>query len=105
MHLGLKRNFQVMPGAEWLELLLRHVPERYEHLVRYVGWYSNRARGERAKALKAQAPVLPAPAQFAARGNRRCESATLRTQGAACSTARGQSRAGRLPSAECVAVG
>jgi hypothetical protein len=22
--------------------------------VRYVGWYSNRARGERAKALKAQ---------------------------------------------------
>jgi hypothetical protein len=50
MHLGLKRNFQVMPGAEWLELLLRHVPDRYEHLVRYVGWYSNRARGERAKA-------------------------------------------------------
>ncbi|MCC6610046.1 MAG: transposase [Burkholderiales bacterium] len=49
MHLGLKRNFQVMPGAEWLELLLRHVPDRYEHLVRYVGWYSNRARGERAK--------------------------------------------------------
>jgi len=49
MHAGLKRNFQVMPGAEWLELLLRHVPDRYEHLVRYVGWYSNRARGERAK--------------------------------------------------------
>ncbi len=44
MHLGLKRNFQVMPGAQWLELLLRHVPDRYEHLVRYVGWYSNRAR-------------------------------------------------------------
>ena len=22
MHLGLKRNFQVMPGAEWMELLL-----------------------------------------------------------------------------------
>ena len=50
MHLGLKRNFQVMPGAKWLELLLRHAPDRYEHLVRYVGWYSNRARGERAKA-------------------------------------------------------
>ena len=52
MHLGLKRNFQLMPGAEWLALLLRHVPDRYEHLVRYVGWYSNRARGERAKARK-----------------------------------------------------
>lgn len=52
MHLGLKRNFQLMPGAEWLELLCRHIPDRYEHLVRYVGWYSNRARGERAKAPK-----------------------------------------------------
>jgi hypothetical protein len=31
MHLGLKRNFQVMPGAEWLELLCRHIPDRYEH--------------------------------------------------------------------------
>jgi hypothetical protein len=50
MHLGLKRNFQVMPGAQWLESLLRHVPDRYEHLVRYVGWYSNRACGQRAKA-------------------------------------------------------
>ena len=50
MHAGLKRNFQVMPGAEWLELLCKHIPDRYEHLVRYVGWYSNRARGERAKA-------------------------------------------------------
>jgi len=49
MHLGLKRNFQVMPGAEWLELLLRHAPERYEHLVRYVGWYSNRAGGAPAR--------------------------------------------------------
>ena len=52
MDAGLKRNFQVMPGAEWLELLCKHIPDRYEHLVRYVGWYSNRARGERAKALR-----------------------------------------------------
>lgn len=37
MHLGLKRNFQVMPGAEWLELLCRHIPDRYDHLVRYGG--------------------------------------------------------------------
>ena len=58
-----KRNFQVMPGAEWLELLRRHIPDRYEHLVRYVGWYSNRARGERAKVLKAQAPATKSPTQ------------------------------------------
>ena len=64
MHLGLKRNFQVMPGAEWLELLCRHIPDRYEHLVRYVGWYSNRARGERTKVLKAQAPVTKPPPQL-----------------------------------------
>ena len=37
MHLGLKRNFQVMPGAQWRELLCKHIPDRYEHLVRYVG--------------------------------------------------------------------
>jgi len=45
MHLGLKRNFQVMPGAEWLTLLCKHIPDRYEHLVRYCDWYSNRSGG------------------------------------------------------------
>jgi hypothetical protein len=73
MHAGLKRNFQVMSGAAWLELLCRHIPDRYEHLVRYAGWYSNRARGERAKkALPYDGLFLPssgeAPAtEFAAR--------------------------------------
>jgi len=47
MHLGLKRNFQVMPGAQWLALLCKHIPDRYEQLVRYVGWYSSRIRGAR----------------------------------------------------------
>jgi hypothetical protein len=41
VHAGRKRNFQLMPGAEWLELLCKHIPDRYEHPVRYVGWYSN----------------------------------------------------------------
>jgi len=57
MHLGLKRNFQMMPGARWLEMRCRHIPDRYdrrkslwdEHLVRHVGWHSNRARGERVR--------------------------------------------------------
>ena len=43
MPLGLRRNFQVMPGAQWLVLLCKHIPDRYEHLVRSFGWYSNRA--------------------------------------------------------------
>jgi hypothetical protein len=30
MHLGLKRNFQVMPGTEWLALRCKHIPDRYE---------------------------------------------------------------------------
>ena len=30
-------------------MLCRHVPDRFEHLVRYVGWYSTRCRGERAR--------------------------------------------------------
>lgn len=29
MHAGLKRNFQLMNGAAWLELLCRHIPDRY----------------------------------------------------------------------------
>ena len=64
MHAGLKRNFQVMPGAEWLALLCKHIPDRCEQLVRYVGWYSNRARGERAKKASSQADVaVPSPGE------------------------------------------
>ena len=54
------------------EFALR-IPDRYEHLVRYVGWYSNRARGERAKKASPQAgAALLAPSEepateFAAR--------------------------------------
>lgn len=54
MHVGLKRNFQVMSGAAWPELLCKHIPDRYEHLVRYVGWYSNRPRQSRLGAADSQ---------------------------------------------------
>jgi len=60
MHKGLKRNFQLMPGAQWLELLCRHIPDRFEHLVRYVGWYSTRVRGERARKAGPTAAVQAA---------------------------------------------
>jgi len=46
-----------MPVAQWLELLCRHIPDRFEHLVRYVGWYSTRCRGERARAAAPAAEV------------------------------------------------
>ena len=51
-HATLKRNFQIMPGAAWLKLLLQHVPDRGEHLVRYYGWYSNRSRGDRKRSCR-----------------------------------------------------
>ena len=47
MHKTLTRNFQVMHGADWLVQLCAHIPDRFEHLVRYAGWYSNRSRGKR----------------------------------------------------------
>jgi len=47
MHKTLKRNFQVMDGADWLVQLCAHIPDRFEHLVRYAGWYANRSRGKR----------------------------------------------------------
>ncbi len=49
MHATLKRNYQLVPGARWLALLLQHVPDKNEHVLRYYAHYSNRARGERAK--------------------------------------------------------
>ena len=57
MHLGLNRNFQVMAGAEWLELLCKHIPDRYEQLVRYCGWSSSRSRGARAAKIAAPATI------------------------------------------------
>jgi hypothetical protein len=53
LHATLNRNYQLMPGAEWLKLLIRHIPDKGEHLVRYYGWYSNRCRGERRRMLEA----------------------------------------------------
>ena len=54
-------------------IFLGTASDRYKHLVRYVGWYSNRARGARAKKIFTQAgAALPVagdePAtEFAAR--------------------------------------
>ncbi len=39
--------FRSRVAVTWLRLLLNHVPDKYEHLVRYYGYYSNRSRGAR----------------------------------------------------------
>jgi hypothetical protein len=58
MHKTLKRNFQIMPGADWLAQLCAHIPDRFEHLVRYAGWYSNRSRGKRRRTEPQPAEVV-----------------------------------------------
>jgi len=65
MHKTLKRNFQLMHGADWLVQLCAHIPDRFEHLVRYAGWYSNRSRGKRRR-MEPEAPeIAPAKSTFA----------------------------------------
>jgi len=58
MHKTLKRNFQIMSGADWLAQLCAHIPDRFEHLVRYAGWYSNRSSGKRRRSDTQAAEVV-----------------------------------------------
>ena len=46
---GVSRNFQVFDPLDFLAELTQHVPDPWEHLVRYYGYYSNKSRGLRAK--------------------------------------------------------
>jgi hypothetical protein len=45
---GVPRNFQVFDALDFLAELTQHIPDQGEHLARYYGWYSHRARGVRA---------------------------------------------------------
>lgn len=47
LHATLKRNYQLMPALKWLRMLMNHIPDKYQHLVRYYGYYPNRSRGAR----------------------------------------------------------
>ena len=57
MHKTFKRNFQIMHGADWLAQLCAHIPDRFEHLARYAGWYSNRSRGKRRRMAAGPAEI------------------------------------------------
>jgi len=46
---GAKRNFQVFEPLDFLAELTQHIPNKGEHLIRYYGQYSNKARGMRSK--------------------------------------------------------
>jgi len=46
---GVARNYQVFDPLDFLAELTQHIPNQGEHLARYYGHYSNKARGLRAK--------------------------------------------------------
>ena len=48
------RNFQVFDPLDFIAELTQHIPDPRRHLVRYFGFYSNKARGRRAKAIGEQ---------------------------------------------------
>ena len=52
---GPSRNFQVFDPLDFLAEFTQHMPPKGAHLVRYYGWYSNKARGMRRKAAEAEA--------------------------------------------------
>ncbi len=65
---GPKRNFQILDPLEFLAEFTQHIPPKGAHLIRYYGWYSNKARGMRRKQAEAAAtasgePAAPAPAR------------------------------------------
>ena len=41
---------QTFDALDWLARIVVHIPNKYEQLVRYVGYYSNKSRGMRKKA-------------------------------------------------------
>jgi len=41
---------KVFTALDWLARLVTHIPNRYEHTVRYYGFFSNKSRGMRKKA-------------------------------------------------------
>ena len=57
LHATLKRNYQLVPAIKWLRMLINHIPDKYEHLVRYYGYYSNRSRGARRLVVKDDDPT------------------------------------------------
>lgn len=52
---GVSRNFEVFDPLEFLAEITQHIPDPGMQMVRYYGYYSNKARGQRAKAEADQA--------------------------------------------------
>jgi hypothetical protein len=56
------KTSKTFDALDWLAQLVTHIPNRGEQMVRYYGFYSNRARGDRKKMGKDdELPALMAP--------------------------------------------
>ena len=56
---GPKRNFQIFDPLDFLAEVTQHIPDKGDHQIRYYGWYSNKSRGQRAKAQPVVAVAEP----------------------------------------------
>jgi hypothetical protein len=52
---------QTFSARDWLARLSAHIPDKWEQMVHYYGWYSNRVRGERKKAQQSATASVPVP--------------------------------------------
>ena len=59
---GPQRNFQILDPLDFLAEFTQHIPPKGAHLIRYYGWYSNKARGQRRKQAAAAAAEQPGAA-------------------------------------------
>ncbi|MBN2355074.1 transposase, partial [candidate division KSB1 bacterium] len=46
---SMSRDFQVFDALAFMAEVTRHIPDKCQHLIHYVGWYSNKERGLRKK--------------------------------------------------------
>jgi hypothetical protein len=46
-----RRNFEVFTATDFLAVVTQHIPDKGAQTVKYYGYYSNKARGQRAKAV------------------------------------------------------
>jgi len=49
-HQGMGRNFQYFSFPDFVAAVTAHIPNARQKYTHYYGWYSNKARGLRAKA-------------------------------------------------------
>ena len=47
----INRNFEVFTAPDFLAAITQHIPDKGVQMVRYYGWYSNKMRGVRHRAL------------------------------------------------------